>query len=556
MNADFQIILQKVEVIQQRFGLSSVTPQLRACRELLSHSDVIQVAVFGRYKSGKSSFLNALADTKVLPVGVLPVTTILTRMRYGPTESARAEFLDRREISIELGEIEEYVAEERNPRNEKQVAAVHIELPSLERYKGFEFVDTPGIGSLFKHSTEVSLRWLPYAAVALVLVSVDQPLSEEDLGFISQLRRHTPRVILILAKADRVGDAELAKIRAFSTTHLTRELRTEIPVFPFCSLPDVDEGRPAKWRAAVDEQVLRPICANSAHEHEQILAHKCGSLIDECTSLLNIALTAATRSAEERLRIKEYVFEEGQSLPLIQKEIRLLTHDLTSTMMDRLWQHLGVFHGEVEAKLVEDFHRQWPQWRANLWDLTRIYEQWLRAGLTRELKELSESERLTLLAPLKEAEAALTHVVERFLAQLAKRVTEILGVATARAEHRLHITEPDFPDVDVGAVFDTPWDTLWFLIPMILFRSLVRRHFIKQINWEVEKHLPRLAAQWSERINRAIEKAAKEEESYVQGQISTFQTMLSETDRQIPAIRQVLDELQSLRILTAQKPGE
>jgi hypothetical protein len=256
------------------------------------------------------------------------------------------------------------------------------------------------------------------------------------------------------------------------------------------------------------------------------------------------------------LRIKEYVFEEGQSLPLIQKEIRLLTHDLTSTMMDRLWQHLGVFHGEVEAKLVEDFHRQWPQWRANLWDLTRIYEQWLRAGLTRELKELSESERLTLLAPLKEAEAALTHVVERFLAQLAKRVTEILGVATARAEHRLHITEPDFPDVDVGAVFDTPWDTLWFLIPMTLFRSLVRHHFIKQISWEVEKHLPRLAAQWSERINRAIEKAANEEESYVQGQISTFHTMLSETDRQIPTIRQVLDELQSLRIVAVQKQGE
>ena len=176
--------------------------------------------------------------------------------------------------------------------------------------------------------------------------------------------------------------------------------------------------------------------------------------------------------------------------------------------------------------------------------------------MTRELKELSERERLTLLAPLKEAEAALTHVVERFLAQLAKRVTETLGVATARAEHALHITEPDSPNVDVVRVFDTPWDTLWFLIPMILFRSLVRHHFIKQIKWEVEKHLARTGAQWAERINRAIEKAAKEGESYVQGQISTFHTMLSETDREIPAIRQVLDELQSLRIVAAQRPGE
>ena len=555
MNADFKMILQKVGVIQQRFGLSSVTPRLKACRELLSHQDVIQVAVFGRYKSGKSSFLNALADTRVLPVGVLPVTTVLTWLRYGPVESARAEFLDGREISIDSGEIEEYVAEERNPGNEKQVATVRIQLPSLERYKGLEFVDTPGIGSLFKHGTEVSLRWLPYAAVALVLVSVDQPLSEEDLGFISQLRQHTPRVILILAKADRVGDTELAEIGTFSTTHLMRELETEIPVLPFCSLPDVGDLRSAEWRAALDEQILRPIAANSEHEHERILAHKCMSLIDECASLLSIALTAATRSDEERLHIREYVFEEGQSLPLIQKEIGLLTHDLTSTMTDRLWQHLGVFHGEVRAKLVEDFRRQWPKWRGNLWNLTRVYEQWLRASLSRELKELSQREGLTLLAPLGEAEAALTHVVERFLARLAERVTDTLGVPIVPAEHALHITEPDSPDVDVGAVFDTPWDTVWFLIPMLVFRSLIRRHFIKQIKWEVEKHLARTAAQWAERINMAIERAAKEEESYVQGQISTFDIMLSETDREIPAIRQALDELQSLRIVAGQAPG-
>ena len=149
--------------------------------------------------------------------------------------------------------------------------------------------------------------------------------------------------------------------------------------------------------------------------------------------------------------------------------------------------------------------------------------------------------------PLKEAEAGLTRIVESSLVRLAERVAKALEVPVTPMEHSLRIMEPGVPDVDVSRIFDTPWDILWFLIPMTLFRSLIRRHFVRRINWEVEKHLARTAAQWAERINKTIECAAKEEESYVQEQLSTFQAMLSETDSRIPTIRQALDELHASR---------
>jgi GTP-binding protein EngB required for normal cell division len=547
MNSQAEAILREVETIEQEFGLVSVAPQLDACRSSHSRTEVIEVVVFGRYKSGKSSFLNSLAGQTVLPVGVLPVTAILTRMKHGPEPSACVEFLDGHKTPIALQEIEQYVAEEKNPHNQKQVSAVHIELPSLDLYKGLEFVDTPGIGSLFRHNTEASLRWLPYASVALMLVSVDQPLSEEDIGFIQQLRRYTPRVIVVLTKADRIASSEIDKICAFSATHLMREFKAKFPVFPFCSLFDSAEPRSATWRTAVDDQLLSPLRLNAEIENKQIFAHKCRGVIDDCTNLLNIALNAAARSAEERERIKAVVFQEGQSLPLVQKEIRLLTYDLTSKMTDRLWRNLGGFCENIRTDLLTQFDRNWPGWRTNLWDLTRLFEQWLRDALADRLADLAAEERTRLLEPLKEAENGLACIGKGFLSGLAERVSRTMGTSITPQEHVLKITEPEAPDVSVGRVFDTPWEILWFIIPVPIFRPIIRRHFRRQINWEAEKHLARLAAQWSERINKTIERAAADEESYAQGQITTFHAMLSETDLRMPAIQRALDRLRTIR---------
>src|SRR5271155_2111928 len=53
------------------------------------NSNQLYLAVLGQMKRGKSSFINALLGADVLPTGVLPVTAIITEIRYGPdAESA------------------------------------------------------------------------------------------------------------------------------------------------------------------------------------------------------------------------------------------------------------------------------------------------------------------------------------------------------------------------------------------------------------------------------------------------------------------------------------
>lgn len=185
-------ILDRVSGLAGELKLANLQPQIAACRRLFNGSHTIDVAVFGRFKAGKSSFLNSLTGRPALPIGVVPLTAVVTRLRHGVVEKAEVRFLDGTARAVPLEEIGLYVGEDANPNNEKQVAAVEVELPALRGLEPLQFVDTPGLGRAFTHNTQVTLQWLPNVGAALVAVSCEAPLSERDLALLDDLRAHTP----------------------------------------------------------------------------------------------------------------------------------------------------------------------------------------------------------------------------------------------------------------------------------------------------------------------------------------------------------------------------
>lgn len=50
------------------------------------------VACVGQFKRGKSTLINALVQDNVLPVGVVPVTSVITVVRWGERLAARVRF--------------------------------------------------------------------------------------------------------------------------------------------------------------------------------------------------------------------------------------------------------------------------------------------------------------------------------------------------------------------------------------------------------------------------------------------------------------------------------
>ena len=61
---------------------------------------------------------------------------------------------------------------------------VLITYPSPYLKDGVRLIDTPGVGSVYEHNTDVAYQYLPKSDAALFLLSVDQPVSKAELNFL------------------------------------------------------------------------------------------------------------------------------------------------------------------------------------------------------------------------------------------------------------------------------------------------------------------------------------------------------------------------------------
>src|SRR5206468_12634665 len=134
------------------------------------------IAVFGRVSSGKSSLLNHLVQSAVLPVGVNPITAVPTRLVYGPEPKGTAWCLDRSPEQFALERLPEFVTEQWNPANTKHVIRLVVELPSPRLRPGIVFVDTPGLGSLAVAGAAETMAYLPYCDFGVVLIDAGSTL--------------------------------------------------------------------------------------------------------------------------------------------------------------------------------------------------------------------------------------------------------------------------------------------------------------------------------------------------------------------------------------------
>jgi GTP-binding protein EngB required for normal cell division len=535
----YQTLLPRIQEICGQFHIVSLNRQIEACENLLQQNQLIDVAILGQFKSGKSSFLNSLIGKPLLPVGVIPVTTTITRMQYGEKERAIVRHFNGQQSEVNVGSIEEFTSEAQNPSNQKNVEVVDLELPSLKRYAGLRLVDTPGLGSIFKYHMETSENWLPEVGTALLAISSDRPLAENDLQLIRDLRKHTPKIVILLTKADLLSSEQQKEVVHFFRTALLREFREEFPIFLYSTRLDTEH-----WKQRVENEVFRPLSINREEEFQNILQHKIQSLIKGCLSYLKIALKTSLQVDFDREQLRKQILDEKVNYELIREEISLIARENSLQTRELIQNYLEKFHEpRLKKKLVEMLQKELPSWKGNVGKLTQRYEDWRREVLTEEISHISKTEHQHFFGTLKKAHASLSRSLGTFRTLLNQNIERVLGLRLAEADWKIEVAEPHQPDIKAGRTFDFHFGLIWFLIPMFIFRPLFERHYLKQVPYDVVVNLSRLAAQWEDRINKAIEGMKRQALKYVQDELATIESLLSGAHGQTEKIRQTIDEL-------------
>ena len=536
-----QDALGTVEALCKRHEISALEDFLESCRTF-AQEKALNIAVLGRFKAGKSSFLNHLLGRPLLPIGVIPVTSAVTEVQWGPYERAEILFADGRRDHVPVDRIGDFISESQNPENSKHVARVRVELPSMDRYRGIRFVDTPGLESVFEHNTDASLEWLPNVGLALVAVGVDPPLSQHDIELIRNLSRYTPNISLLLTKVDGLDEDERVQVREFVQKQLARYWNDAVPVFPYSVRPGFEH-----LRAELDDSLLSQVRADAGEHRTAILLHKLDSLLTECADYLNVALKAAEVADSEREELRRRILGQKESLDDTRLALKLIVRHATANTRSTFEALLRPDELPLRKKLQVSLDHEFPSWTRSLRVVTEKFDDWLGVVLTSDMAELSRKHRNEFVEPVRRVSRQLSQSLQDFRNRLSERMLETLGVPLRTTEMELQTEDPRSPDVRVGKIFDRNWELLSWLIPMALVEGVVLKHYHHKVEDLVFTNLSRLASQWEDIVNASLRVLEKESIRRLDGLIATIDKLIASAGQQAPQIHEDIQRLEEVR---------
>ncbi len=534
-----QDLLTTIRSIAQKQDFQGILREANDLEQFTQSDQWLDVVILGQFKAGKSSLINSFLKRDVLPMGVLPVTAIITRLVYAPREKAVITRLDGSKFEIPLEELSAYVTEKENPENEKEVYLVDIELPELKDFEKLRLIDTPGLGSAFKHNTAVTENWFNRIGAAFVVISAAQPLSQNDQEVIKTAAEQSPEVYLVLSKTDLLSKAEVVEVMDFLKAKSLEATGRNFRVFPY-SIKD----KVGKFRSQIQNTVLDHLSKHLTETQQNIYSHKLTHLRSLTQSYLEIRLNLASKKDSEREALKNKILDEQLKLNFIQKELRYIAQSYEDSTRNELEKELlGNHLKPLRELLVKEFYTGYDSWKGNLYKISRNYEVWLKENMAGTLDRIEKEEHPFANELLANAQNHLNNYTSHFRERLNQRINEVLHVLLPEEDFQVKVEPLEKPDIITSWAFESHIDLLWFLIPMKLFRKTFRKSFANQLPGEAEKNLRRLVSILTKNINRAIKKSHDEALHYITGKLESIEHLLAEQHSGEEEIREYLRQL-------------
>jgi GTPase SAR1 family protein len=389
-------------------------------RELLARlaADQFQLAVVGQFSRGKTTLMNALLGGAYLPMGALPMTSVITRVRYGsqPRAMVRRRASDLA-VEVPLGDVAAFVAASSAERAELQVTSVGVEVPAEILRLGFEFVDTPGVGSAIAANTAATRKFLPQADAVMFVTGFDSPLTEAEVSFLADAARHAGKLFLVLNKRDLVTDREAGEVTEFVRCRLWEDLGMGQPRLFGLSALEALEARTTGDRERLFGSGLAPLYAALA-----------GFLATGKTRLLlgNVTERAAALVAIRRrdLRLGRLASDGGPDPAAV-----LTAFDARMAELDQAQRGLaGEIEATIDSRLPGLLAARSASWQASLRELLGpCLESGMQADQGASVRDRAKFLQATL-------EAAGRGIAVDWL---ARRTGEVLELVTGMAADQI-----------------------------------------------------------------------------------------------------------------------
>jgi GTPase Era involved in 16S rRNA processing len=453
--------LAELADLADELGSSAATDAARVLDKKLVENR-FNVVVFGEFKRGKTTFVNALLGADILPVAVVPLTSIVTAVTWGEEIRARIVFLDAHEEDVSLDDLPGYVTERGNPENRLGVARAIVCHPSEDLRDGVFLIDTPGVGSVYRHNTEAARAFLSESDVVIFLTSADPAISEAERAFLEDVRDQASRLFFVLNKIDYLSGIDRDEGIAFTRGVVADAVGHDIVLYPL-------SARRALLAKLVDDPSELAASGLPAFEHDFrafLLDEKGRTILDSIAAralrvveaernTLDVQERALQLPVEEILDARRRMEEVFVHARARQRDLHSLLRQETETLVSALENDLAEMRAAEEGTLLRtasEWIEQLEDARRAREDLDRFVKDTLRADIDR-WRHLEEQE---LAASFRNGTARFVEEADQTERETVRLCGEILGIRLAS----------EGPPVDLSS--DTRFSLNIFEVPTIL----------------------------------------------------------------------------------------
>ncbi len=469
------------------------------------------LVVLGAFKRGKSTLINALLGEAVLPTSIIPLTSVVTILGYGEHLEIRVLFQNGQRTVITPGELAAYITEKGNPRNHKGVREVEITYPSDYLRDGVRIIDTPGVGSVYRHNTEVAYNYLPRVDAAVFVIAVDPPLSAAEEDFLKDIREYAHKLFFVLNKIDYVAEPERQEALDFTAEVLRGALAApRVLIFPLSAklgLEGKADGGSAALTASLLPEFEDHLRGFLYQEKGRVLLISC---INRALKTLNdstLALTVERQASAIPLNeLEEKIARFNLELQGLEKEREmslLLLEGRVKGLVAELSRDLEAFKRETGVRLRREVEAEFQRQSRLALDLRQEMEGYLFAALRDIFLDwrVGEVEKLarSLADTQQEFAARINGILER-LTQLTARIFDFPLPGFAAAETLTEKSRFGFKFKDEPVGLEILQMTVASLLPRALTKGLLLKKLLENVAELVDKHCGRLRYDFQQRL--------------------------------------------------------
>ena len=201
--------LREMKIKYEFFCNKRIKQRIQQLEEQLQ-SEAFNVVVLGEFKRGKSTFVNALLRTELLPMDVLPETATINALLWSDEPRTEVIYSDgRKEVGgADAAFLRRFTAKKEQGFEDIRYLKIGLQADVLKN--NIVLVDTPGVSDLNEQRVQLTYEFIPQADAIIFLLDAAAPLKKSEKEFIEDYLGNMPldRILFIANKFDEIEEEE------------------------------------------------------------------------------------------------------------------------------------------------------------------------------------------------------------------------------------------------------------------------------------------------------------------------------------------------------------